>query len=59
MLIHYINKTVNKNMIRAVGSDLYMVMSEEMAESSDDGVFKYFTLHSALIFMLPLVNIKW
>lgn len=59
VLIHYINKTKNKNVIRAVGGDLYMVMSEEMAESPDVSVFKYsFTLHSALIFMLHLENIK-
>lgn len=47
MFIYYINKIKNKNVIRTIGYDLYMVMSEKMAESPDDSIFKYF-FHTSL-----------
>lgn len=55
---YYINKIKNKNVIRTIGCDLYMVKSEEMTESPDDRIFKYF-FHTSLCLDFHVTFIKY
>lgn len=43
VVICYINKIKDKNVIVAVGNGLHIVLSKEMAKSPDDNVLKNFS----------------